>query len=441
MLSLLVVTATLLQTEPQATATLEVTEQPAVKLLDLGSLTDAAVLPGLVWGNAPELEASRAQVASVYADYRKATFLPNPELDAAMNTIPVGRTTPANLQNRWSNVPAYTVGVSWLVEIGKRGLRQESTHAAARSAALDALEQLRQATFSLIEIIGDIATAEIRVATLAALADDAARLAALQHARAEKGDASELDADRADIEQQSTVAELSEARDQLNESLRICSTIVGLKCQAFRDADKAAAWLTQTFPATPDEITDRPDVRSLDSTALSAHAAQKLASRYWIPDPTFRVGYVYDNFIISGNQRNSFYAGFTIPLPVFNHGQADAQAAGIAARSAERARSKLIQTAVVQRDRIDTQRENVSGRLEEMRSRTIPMAKSIVDRLSAAVTRGAASLPELLLARRTYSELMLAANDLHRTFFRLQVERSRVTGAGLPFPKELNDVE
>jgi cobalt-zinc-cadmium efflux system outer membrane protein len=81
----------------------------------------------------------------------------------------------------------------------------------------------------------------------------------------------------------------------------------------------------------------------------------------------------------------------------------------------------------------------VEGRQKRLREQSVPLAQSVVSRLDAAVSRGAAPIQELLLARRSYAELLLTANDLDRAAFRLRVALARVTGAGLTLPKELDN--
>ena len=63
----------------------------------------------------------------------------------------------------------------------------------------------------------------------------------------------------------------------------------------------------------------RPDLRSLQAQEASARSSLTLAKNRWIPDPTFRVGYVLDQFVASGSQHQSLLVGVSIPLPFFDH--------------------------------------------------------------------------------------------------------------------------
>jgi outer membrane protein, heavy metal efflux system len=407
-------------------------------VLELSNTTNA-MLASRVWESSPDLQASRARIAAARAEFQRATFLPNPALDLSVNTIPVGPLNPTDLKDPLLNVPNVGVALSVLLEIGKRGPRQDATHQALRSTVLDVLEQVRQRLLGVEEAISDVAAAEVRVATLTELAADAAQLTTLQRQRSEKGDTSPLDADRAQLEEESTITALGEARAGLEEALRACSELVGVPCMPFGDRARAAAWLERTFDSVTQDFTQRPDVQSLAAAKASAEASQLLASRRWVPDPTLRVGYVHDRFVVSGNQQNSVYVGLAFPLAIFDHGQADAEAAAVAASSAQRARERLIAISGTQLERVDLEQTTVMGRIKRLREQALPLAQSVVERLQAAVTRGAAPIQELLLARRSRAELLLTANDLDRASFRLRVARARVTGGGLTYPKELTD--
>src|SRR5262249_56812082 len=71
----------------------------------------------------------------------------------------------------------------------------------------------------------------------------------------------------------------------------------------------------------------RPDLSALGSALRAADQQVTLAKRQAIPDVTVRFGYMYDTFVEAGNQRNSLGLGMQVPLPVFNHGQAELEAA------------------------------------------------------------------------------------------------------------------
>jgi outer membrane protein, heavy metal efflux system len=441
---LLGATAASAQTAPSSAATPEAPPAPATSpaasatTLSLASLPDQDSVAALLWERSPEFASARARVASARSDLVRAGLIPNPELDLGANTLPLGSTNPPGL-NRWTEVPNYGVGLSEQFELGKRGPRKDAARATLASTALDVQAQLRARTYDLLERAAEVATAEVRVAELEKLAADAARLTELQRARAQHGETAGLDADRAALEEAQLQGQLAEEHNHLTEALLNCSQTVGLACTPFGSREAASQFLTTRLARTlaPVDVQQRPDLRSLEAQQLSAKSALTLARRRWIPDPTLRVGYLRDQFVISGNQRDSLGVNLTIPLPFFDHGQADALAASATAEAAERARAQLTAQAGRDLTALTTQRQSVETRRERVRTQTLPQAANLVQRLEAAVKAGGASMLDLLFARRTYGQLVLDAADLDLAAFRLSVSMERVRGAGPKPPGEL----
>ncbi len=402
--------------------------------LKLSELPDDAGLAALVWQRSPELALERGRVESARAEHQRTLLLPNPSLDLSWNTIPVGPTNPEGL-SPLSEVPNYAFTLSAPLELGKRGPRQEAARQAAAAQALEAVGQLRDQTFDLLDRISEIAADELRISALEALRADAARLREIQRARAQKGDASELDADRALLEEEKLASSLGEQREKLAADLRACGQAIGGRCEPFGDARLAEAFLERRPPGS-ESPEQRPDVAALRAQQASAEASLTLAHRRWLPDPSVRVGYVRDQFVISGNQPNSVMVGLSVPLPFFEHGQADARAAQAQITSASEARALLLARASRELEGLAEQTAATERRRAQLREKTLPLAKALTERLEAAVQRGAAPVQELLLTRRTYGELLLDASELELTAFRLASARRRASGhtPALPDP-------
>lgn len=408
--------------------------------LPLASLPDEDHLAALLWERSPEFAAARARVASAGADVTRAHLLPNPEADLSWNTIPIGPTNPPGL-NRLKEVPNYVVGLSELVELGKRGPRQDAARAALSATAWDVQASLRARTYDVLERAAEVAAAEVRLAQLEALAADAAKLTELQRARQRHGDSAGLDVDRAVLEEEQLQTSLGEEHERLAEALRACAQTVGVPCTPFGDGDAASAFLSSRLSRLPAPAgtEPRPEMRALEAQEASARAALTLAKRRWVPDPTVRAGYVRDQFVIAGNQLNSLFVGVSLPLPFFDHGQADAHAASAAAEAARTSRELLTQQAARDAETLSAQLGAVQRRRERLRGQTLPLATDVVQRLDAAVRAGGASLQELLLARRGYGELLLSAADLDLNAFRLGVELERVRATGPQAPAALRE--
>lgn len=403
----------------------------AAPSFDLSTLGKGEALPALLWERAPELQQARADVAAAEAAFRKSERLPNPDLDVGLNTLPVGPLNPPGLKDPFLNVPNVAVGLSVLLELGKRAPRQDAASQRVVVAAQQAREALRRRLSDAWAVMADVAAAQVRVSILEGLAVDAARLTTLQRARANTGDTAELDVDRAQLEEENVEAALGDARELLAAQLRTCADVLTMPCLPFADVAQANTWLDRRFESSESGVEERPDLKALEATAQAAKADETLARNQWMPDFTVRAGYVHDRFIESGNQMNSVFVGFSVPLRVFDHGQDEAEAAAVAVRAARDSHARQLELATAQRARLTGEVDVVEARQRRLRERTVPLATEVVGRLTAAVSRGSSSLQELLLARRTLSELLLTAADLDRRVFQLHLERAQLSGVKL----------
>jgi outer membrane protein, heavy metal efflux system len=404
--------------------------------LRLSALPAPNELATLLWERSPSLQPSRLRIADARAGLARSHLLPNPGLDLSWNSIPIGETNPPGLAHPLANIPNYAFGVSSLVEIGKRGPRQLSAASAVGSTLEDARATLFDTYFDLGERIAAIAAAEVRIASLAELAGDARKLTELQRARAEKGDAAQLDADRAAIEEEKLWTALADERAKLAGGIRECGVIAGAPCEPFGSSAAAEAYLGRRSQVDT-TIEDRPDLRSLELQRSAAAHALDLANARKIPDPTLRFGYVHDQFLVSGNQGNSLFVGLSLPLTFFDHGQADARFAQAAISATSRARELLVEQAHSQLTRLSEERGTVEERRARLEDQTLPLARSVVKRLEEVVRRGGAPLQEVLLARRTLGELTVEAADLDLSAHQLAIAESRIRGEGPPAPPEL----
>lgn len=212
---------------------------------------------------------------------------------------------------------------------------------------------------------------------------------------------------------------------------------MGLRCTPFGDPVTAQRFL-DSVAALPAEVDvgARPDVRSLAAQAASADGLATLAERRAIPDPTLRAGYLRDQFVISGNNANTLFVGVSVPLPVFDHGQADAQAARALAERARATRALLVAQAQRDRERLAAQLKLARSRQRALRDSTLPLARSVVTNLEKAMLVGA-PLQDLLLARRTLEELNVSSADVDLLVFETSTELERTVGAEPPAPPRL----
>lgn len=378
---------------------------------------DESRLGAVVWERSPDVIDARNEAQVAASEESRAHLLPNPQLDLAWGTIPIGPTNPRDLNDPIGNVPNYSAGLSELLEIGKRGPRQAATGAEREAAAARAVAVFADRYFALLAAIGRIAMDEERAAMLDRQVDESARLLDLERARADKGEIARMQADRTEAEHLRLVAERDGARSDLEEARAACAELVAEPCAPFGSEESARAFLRDAARAdvpptwSSDIEARRPDLAALTAAERAADERLTLAKHQAIPDVTLRLGYTYDTFVASGAQRQSLGVGVQLPLPVADHGQADAAKASATQLSARRAREavaaagRLALASAVQRRALAearlTQLDTALARADELR-RT----------MSGAAREGGVSEVDVLLARRRYQEVLLDRTQL-----------------------------
>ena len=337
-------------------------------------------------------------------------------------------------------MPNYAAGISELIEIGKRNPRQRSAAAALEAAVHEGREALRTHWSDLLDKIGAVGGAEIRVAALADLVADADRLAEVETKRTGQGDIAALDADRAKLDAERLHSNLVQERQALRTALLECSRAVGLPCEPFGDPARVASFIAAhvALARTETAAEERPDLQALQSRAVGAEAALELAHAQAIPDPTLRFGYTYDNFVAAGNQRNSVFVGVSLPLPVFDHGQADAREAVAELDGARQARERLLAQALTDTTTLRGQVDASSSAAASSASARCRSRRAWSSSCSARSNAGGSTLQDLLTARRTLGDLLLDAADADHAALTAAAELARAAGVTPQLPSELD---
>lgn len=375
------------------------------------SLTD---LERAVQAGAPALAQARRELEVAQAEAQQARVFSNPSLDAAWSTIPVGVTNPADLQRPFANVPNYAVGLSYTFPVAKRAPRRRRADALVQAADFALANDRRELALELAKVLGELATATVRRDAMRELVEGGQRAIELAEARLAAKFGTPLDVDQIRIEVERTAQLLTGVESDIELALANCAGLVGVPCESFRDADSARAylkyWLALRTRARKD-LGERADLRALRAYGSAAHAEAELAAAERLPDPTLRVGYVHDRFLISGNQLNSLNVGVSVPLPVFDHGQ-------YRRRAAESSRDLLGEEHArrldVARRRIPPLEQRLAlseARCTRLEREIIPKALEVLQSLEQAVANRLLPLPQAIQSRRIASELVLEEAD------------------------------
>ena len=182
-------------------------------------------LAELVWSRSRDVIDARHAAAVAASKVTRSLLFPNPTVDLAWGTIPVGRTNPPGLDDPLRNVPNYTAGLSELLEIAKRGPRQSAAAAEYQSVQSRAIAIYATRFFDLMQAIGQIAHSQLRASGMSDLVAASEGILELDHVRASKGDIAEIDMDRAEVDHRRLLAERDAALTELEDARASCAAV------------------------------------------------------------------------------------------------------------------------------------------------------------------------------------------------------------------------
>jgi len=340
----------------------------------------------------PTLRAKQLELRTARANEVTAGLRPNP--------------TTSYLAEQFGGSTAeqqHTVTLSQPFELGgKRQRRLESARAATRVATEEIADAQRQTILevkkSFVDALVAQSTLDLADANLRTL-DEVERL---QRLRLEKGDISELELTRIQVQRYAFERDAADARQAIDSARIRLRTLVGADAVSptftamgelgYRDVPLDR---TELLRAALDA---RPDLRAAEAGRAKARADQALArANAWL-DVSPQLEY----------QRigpdNRFGFGFSVPLRIFDRNQGE-----IARTGAEIARADELRqaTALQVLSDVDTALSVVkteSKKVGLLQSTYLPKAQSARDTIEFAYRRGAVPLLDFLDAQRTYRE-------------------------------------
>lgn len=360
------------------------------------------------------LQVERLNAELAAADAQQAAMPYNPVADASWGTIPIGPTNPSNLSSPLRNVPSYGVGLSYTFLVGKRPARQRRAAALEEGARAGYEAAAREQALGLARSLGRLAVARLRLDGLKGLVEQGKGMVVLAKSRLDAGQGTPLEVDRLEIELGRTEQQVLAAEAEDRGARASCAPFVGVPCSSFADGAEARQFL-QSWVERAEGLTgaveQRAELRALDAQRRAALAEGELARAAALPDPTVRFGYLYDSFVISGNQRNSVNLSLSLPLPFFDRGQALQSAA--AARQ-QRASAAWQRALAADRARLTPLREALVAqrqRQQSVVSRLLPRARAALVDLEKATSNRLLPLTEVIQIRRTVNELLIEEAD------------------------------
>jgi len=410
-------------------------------------LTQPGELASWLRDRDPVIDAQRARIEAAQAAARQTRVIPNPQLNFGVSDIVIGKTN-AGSGGAGSEDPSlslgktliFTAGVEQLVELGKRGPRQNAADLRVREAAETATGALGTRLGDATQSLGKLAYVAARRSVVAANLDDARRLMALEKVRLEHSDLSALEFARIELDTRAIALLLARAESDVAGSVAACSAALYLECSPAGLDDPAVLDAGAPLPraeATPQARTQASIEAAID--ARPARVASKLETQAlgWdatlahnrrIPDPTLGVGYTLDNLTIAGDQHQSLMFTIGIPLPIFDRGNHDEAAARASARATAAEAVAEVRQATGQVEALLAQRAMLESAIATLTSDAVPKSAQIVERTRRAFDLGQAPLADLLLAERAHRDLLLELLDTRFDLFNVRAQLRRELG-------------
>ncbi len=346
----------------------------------------------------PTLMAQQAALFATRAGETTAALRPNPTMNFLAEQLQPGQS---------QQDAQYTVNVGQPIELGgKRQRRIDSARAATQVATYQMDDARRQVVLQVKSAFAGVliarqqlALAEANLKTL----DDTERI---QRLRAEKGDISELELLRIEVQRFTFARDAADARQSLAAARIALRTAAGSVNIAedfevvgdldFKEVSLDRALLVQRA------LDNRPDLRAADADRARARADHRLAraNAWWDITPQIEYQRIGPD--------NTIGFGFSFPLRIFdrNQGEISRTQAEITRVDAVREATALQVLAALDTDRQAAliQRERVIS----LRDVYLPKATRARDTVEYAYRRGGQSLLDFLDAQRTYRETALA---------------------------------
>ncbi len=396
--------------------------------------TDPAQLASWLAVHDPKIAAAQAKREAAVAARAQAGVLPNPQLQFAVGGLLLGRSNPPGLG--LDDTTNYNIGLSELVELGKRGPRQRAASLRVDAAGEQTVDALGDRLGDAITTLGKLTYVISRRAAMAANLESARKLQTLEQVRRDHADLSGAEFSRIELDTQQLELQLSRATADVATALAACGALLHAPCSTDGITEPtsldAGAPLPGQLPASPaaidaaiegkaERVAARLEINALESDA-------RLAEHRAIPDLTIGLGYTFDNLVLAGNQPKVGQVSIAFPLPFFDHGDHDAEAARANARAAaaEDQASALVAHGEV--EALTAQRQTLEATLKTLETTAVPKSAQIVEQTRHAFDLGQAGLAELLLAERAHRELQLEVLDTRFDLFNVRAQLRQALG-------------
>ena len=303
--------------------------------------------------------------------------------------------------------PQYTVSLGQTIETGgKRGRRIESAHAATRVTRYELEDVRRQVIFQTKKAFTDALVAQASQALAAANLMTLDELERIQRMRTERGDISELDLNRIQLQRFTFERDAADAARAIRAAQIELRSLVGAE-MVTEDFSIVGELTFRDVPIKREDlyrlaVMNRPDLRAAQAAFEKARADVNLAraNAWWDVTPLLEYQRIQND--------NTIGFGISLPIRIFDRNQGE-----IARTKAEVQRLNAVSRAVglqalAEVDTAVATAMTEQEKVHRLREIYLPKARQVRDTVEYAYRRGGLSLLDFLEAQRSYRETALA---------------------------------
>ncbi len=327
------------------------------------------------------------------------------EITAGLRPNPTGSFLAEKFRNGEED-PEYTVSIAQPIELGgKRRRRLDSARAATRVAGHDLADVRRQILFQTKSVFVGVLAAKAALALAEENLKTLEELERVQRFRAERGDISELELTRIQVQQFTFQRDALDARQALRTAKIALRAVAGPdRIAEDYEVEGELGFRDVSYPG-PDlvalALANRPDLRLAEAARDKARADVNLARANAAWDITPILEYQR----LNGNNTIGF--GISVPIRIFDRNQGE-----IARTMVEADRVEQIRRAVLAQVRADVQIALAAVEVQRqkalvLRDTYLPKAQQARETVEFAYRRGGLTLLDFLDAQRTYRDTAL----------------------------------
>ena len=370
-----------------------------------------ACLPDAVGAQVPQLtreEAIRmalARNATLQAKQLEVQSTQANEITAALRPNPTATYLAEQFGSQVS--PQYTVSIGQTIETGgKRGRRIESARAATRVTSFELEDVRRQVIFQTKKAFNDALVAQASEALATANLATLDELERLQRFRAERGDISQLELTRIQIQRFAFERDAADAAQAIRAAKIVLRSVIGSEVFT-EDFDIAGELTFRDVPVKREDLyrlalANRPDLRAAQAAFEKARADVNLAraNAWWDITPQVEYQRIQND--------NTIGFGISVPIRIFDRNQGEiARTRTEAQRVSALSRAVGIQ-ALAEVDSALSTVMTEQEKVRRLREVYLPKARQARDTVEYAYRRGGLSLLDVLEIQRSYRETALA---------------------------------